>query len=317
VRPFASTEEELKPSLIPAGMLALLLASIGCQAIPARLAPSAQPVGIADSSLPGSSGQEVAAIVNGQAIAMATYQAQLQAAIAGYGEQPEVDPESADGQAALAALRRQVLEWLIDQALIDQAARREGIAVDEDLVIAEVERIRREHPDDFAGWLATNGFTEETFRAHVRSELLGAAMCDRLTAEVGPKMEQVHLRHIVVESEAEARALLNQLRQGSATFAALARAHSIDEASRATGGDVGFVLRPMLPESLAAVAFAAEPGQLAGPVKTPLGWHVIEVVARDPARDVAPELLQAVRQEMLMRWLELERARAEIVRYVE
>lgn len=243
---------------------------------------------------------------------MATYQAQLQAAIKSYGQQPGADPQSADSQVAL---RQQVLEWLIDQTLIDQAAEREGIVVSDEQVTAAFERIRSENPDGFAEWLAENGFTEETFCAQTRSDLLGVAMRELVTRDVGGEVEQIRLRQIVVGSEAEAQDLLAQIRNGSATFEALARAHSIDEASRDNGGDLGFVPREMLPESVAQVAFAMQPGEISAPVQSRFGWHLVQVVERDPARQVPPEMLATMRQEVFMRWLERERATAQIERY--
>jgi len=256
-------------------------------------------------------------MVNGQAIALATYQAQLQVAMRSYEQQPGVDPQTPDGQAALAALRQQVLDWLIDQVLINQAAQREGIVVNNAQVSGEVERIRSENPAGFAEWLAANGFSEDSFRAQVRSDLLGAAMRDRVTQEVGRKVEQLHLRHILVDSEAQARALLDQIKRGSGTFPDLAAAHSRDEGSRGNGGDIGFVPPAMLPESVAAAALAMQPGQISGPVQSASGWHLLQLVERDPARDAPPELLATLRQEAFMRWLQGERAKAEIQRFVK
>ena len=309
----------MKQTLALAAVLALLLTSAACQASPAPTAadtaPAAQPVGIESKPSPAPTAwptSGVAAIVNGQEISMATYQAQLQAAIKSYGQQPGADPQSADSQVAL---RQQVLEWLIDQTLIDQAAEREGIVVSDEQVTAAFERIRSENPDGFAEWLAENGFTEETFCAQTRSDLLGVAMRELVTRDVGGEVEQIRLRQIVVGSEAEAQDLLAQIRNGSATFEALARAHSIDEASRDNGGDLGFVPREMLPESVAQVAFAMQPGEISAPVQSRFGWHLVQVVERDPARQVPPEMLATMRQEVFMRWLERERAKAQIERY--
>lgn len=311
----------MKRSLALATTLALLLSSTACQTGPAPTATDTTP----DTRLVGVEGKPspeqtawptsgVAAIVNGQEIPMATYQAQLQAAIKSYGQQPGADPQSTD---SLAALRRQVLEWLIDQTLIDQAAEREGIVVDDQQVTASFGRIRSENPEGFAEWLAENGFTEETFRAQIRSDLLGVAVREMVTRDVGGRVEQVHLRQIVVGSEAEAQGLLAQLREGNATFEALARAHSTDEASRNNGGDLGFRPREMLPESVAQVAFALQPGEISSPVQSRFGWHLLQVVERDPAREVPSEMLASMRQEVFMRWLEHERARAQIERFVE
>ncbi|MCL6431105.1 MAG: peptidylprolyl isomerase, partial [Anaerolineae bacterium] len=260
--------------------------------------------------------QNVAALVNGEGISMARYEAELRIALATYTAGTALDESSPEGQATLKALRQQVLEWMIDRVLINQAAARAGIAINEARVDSEVERIRGDNPDGFADWLQRNGFTEESFREQVRSDLLGAAMRERVTAGISSRVEQVHLRQIVVAGEAEARGLLEKLRAGNAGFEDLARTHSIDEGSRESGGDLGFVPRGILPESVERVAFGLEPGEVAGPIHSVLGWHLIQLVERDVAREVPPEILETLRQEAFMRWLEQERERAQVLRYV-
>lgn len=297
-----------------------LLALSGCKPASSPAGPTAvvQPVQNPEQSTTANtpSPVEAAAIVNGQPIPLATYQAQAETALAGYLQQPGIDPDSEDGRAAAAALRQQVLDWLIDQTLINQAAEREGIRVDNAAVDAEVERIRGEDPSGFADWLKANGFTEETFRTQTRSDLLAVAMRDRVTQSVAGTVEQVHLCHILVDSEAEARSLREQIRTSGVDFGTMARAYSWDEASRDNGGDIGFMPRGMLPESLEKVAFALKPGQISEPVESPFGWHLLQLVKKDPARTVSPEMLATLRQEQFMRWLDEERSRAQIQRLI-
>jgi peptidyl-prolyl cis-trans isomerase C len=94
-----------------------------------------------------------------------------------------------------------------------------------------------------------------------------------------PGEEEVHARHILVASEADANKIIADLKKGG-DFAAIAKARSTDPGA-AQGGDLGFFKRgDMLPE-FSAVAFALKPGQIADkPVKTQYGWHVIKVEER-------------------------------------
>ncbi len=300
----------MKATSVITASLALLLALTACQAAPASPTPG-EPIPTPTQAQATPAG-EVAARVNGQPIAMSAYQAQLQAAMASFAQQPGLDPNSKEGKASLAALRQQVLDWLVDQALIDQAAGQQGIQVTDEQVTAEVERIRSENVGGFADWLKANGFTEESFRAQTRSDLLGAAMRDLVTRDVGGTAEQVHLEQILLADEAQARSLLEQVKQGQAAFEDLAKAHSQDDATRDKGGDLGFLPRGILAESVEQVAFGLQPGQVAGPVQSPFGWHLIKVVERDPAREIPPEMLATLREEAFMRWLEGERAKAKI-----
>lgn len=125
--------------------------------------------------------------------------------------------------------------------------------------------------------------------------------------------EQVHARHILLavakdgsddaQVKAQAEKLMAELR-GGADFATLAQQFSVDKASAARGGDLGeFGPGKMVPAFDAAVFALSKPGDLAGPVKTPFGYHIIELVSRKPAQvkpfeQVLPELRQQLRGQI-------------------
>src|SRR5262245_53504772 len=87
--------------------------------------------------------------------------------------------------------------------------------------------------------------------------------------------EEVRARHILVEGEDEAKAILEQLK-GGADFATLAKEKSKDPGA-AEGGDLGYFTKDLMVPEFADVAFKMYPGQLSNPVKTQFGWHVIKV----------------------------------------
>lgn len=99
--------------------------------------------------------------------------------------------------------------------------------------------------------------------------------------------EQVRVRHILLtgdDAEARAQALLAQLRSGALSFEAAAREHSKDPGSAARGGDLGFFGRGRMVAPFEEAAFALQqPGELAGPVRTDFGVHVLQLVERRPA----------------------------------
>jgi peptidyl-prolyl cis-trans isomerase SurA len=99
---------------------------------------------------------------------------------------------------------------------------------------------------------------------------------------------QTRLRHILVRtsevvSEADAQRRLAELRErivtGGADFAALARQHSAD-ASAARGGDLGWVFAGDTVPDFERVMDALKPGEVSQPVKSPFGWHLIQVLER-------------------------------------
>ena len=87
--------------------------------------------------------------------------------------------------------------------------------------------------------------------------------------------EEVRARHILVETEDEAKNLLEQIK-GGADFATLAKERSKDPGA-AEGGDLGYFTKDQMVPEFADVAFKMYPGQLSNPVKTQFGWHIIKV----------------------------------------
>jgi peptidyl-prolyl cis-trans isomerase C len=110
--------------------------------------------------------------------------------------------------------------------------------------------------------------------------------------------EQRRLRHVVTETEAEAADVVRRLGAGE-PIAELAAALSLDQSTRASGGDLGWVARSQLLPEFADAAFGAPAGAVFGPVHTELGWHVgavEEVLAgRAVTRD---EVAESVRERL-------------------
>ena len=116
--------------------------------------------------------------------------------------------------------------------------------------------------------------------------------------------EQRQLRNIVVATRQEASQLRALLTRG-ADFASLARQHSLDDATRAHGGSLGWVSAEQLDPAYAAVAFAAGAHGVVGPVQTQYGWNIGQVVAIRPSvrpafADVKTDVLDALRSERAM-----------------
>ena len=121
--------------------------------------------------------------------------------------------------------------------------------------------------------------------------------------------EEVRVRHILLTVEsggsddvavkAEAERLVGQLR-GGADFAALARAHSADPGSAQRGGELDWFARGRMVPPFEAAAFELkQPGDVSAPVKTPYGYHVIELLGRKPAEQKSFEqALPELRQEI-------------------
>ena len=252
-----------------------------------------------------------AAVVNGQPIPLQEYEIQVALAVDYLSQQQDFSPDTEEGKASIIQLRRQVLNWVIDQALMQQAAAREGILISPDELEAEIARLSGDDAAKFEEWLQVNGLTDDSFRSQLHRELIGAALQQQVVGSLPSTVEQVHARHILVMSEAEAMEVLVKLRSGE-SFATLAQQYSRDVGSRDIGGDLGFFPRGVMLPEIEATAFALQPGQRSGILKTDFGYHVIEVVQRDPAREVPEEMLAAWRKRTFLKWLDSERAAATI-----
>ena len=252
-----------------------------------------------------------AALVNNQPVSLQEFEAQVALATSALSQQQSFDAQTAEGKAALLQLRRQILDSMIDQVLIEQAAAREGVVVPMEKVDAEMARLIGDDAAKFDEWLKANEMTRESFKAQLQRQLLSAAFQEHIVGSLPPEVEQVHARHILVASEAEALDILIKLRAGEG-FAALAKEYSQDRASKDEGGDLSFFPRGIMPAEIELVAFALNPGQVSGIVKSDFGYHVIEVVEKDPNRKVADEMLAVWRQNKFMGWLDGQRAAAKI-----
>src|SRR3984957_1327089 len=157
-----------------------------------------------------------------------------------------------------------VLSFLIDMKIVAKAAEAKNI----------------ENDEDFKKRLA---FTRNRLLRDSRLESEGkAATTDDAMKKVYedaskqiPGEQEVRARHILVETEDEAKAVKAELDKG-ADFAELAKKKSKDPGA-SDGGDLGFFTKDQMVPEFSAVAFALEPGKISDPVKSQFGWHIIKV----------------------------------------
>jgi hypothetical protein len=261
-------------------------------------------------------GRPLAARANGQPIFLDVYEKQVtqfEQALTQEG----LKLEGEEGKTQLAQIRENVLSGLIKQALIEQAAKADGVAVTDEEVEATVEKNIAQDQEAFDKWLADNNLTLDEFRATQRTELLTGKMIEHVTTSVPNAAEQVHAFHIRTSDAAKAQTLLDQLKAG-ANFADLARQASEDTATAANGGDLGWFPHdaPLMPPQVLDAAFALQPGEISPVVKDDLGYDIIKVEAREANRPLTPEMHLYARQRAFEAWLNDQVAHATIERYV-
>lgn len=120
------------------------------------------------------------------------------------------------------------------------------------------------------------------------------ARYNEIVKKVKPE-DEVRARHILVPTEAEAKEIIEQLKNG-ADFAKLAAEKSKDSGSMKEGGDLGYFGRGAMVKPFADAAFEMKPGELSDkPVKTDFGWHVIKV---EDKRKSSPPPMEAVQDQI-------------------
>jgi foldase protein PrsA len=214
-------------------------------------------------------------------------------------------------------LRALVLNMLIEQALIEQAAAGQNIAVSDAVIDAEVRRARELAGSDeaWAAWLAQNLYTESEFRETLRDALLTGLMRDAVTQDLNGLWLQARARHILVASADEAQALIERLRAG-ADFAALASQYSLDITTRQNGGELGWFLPgELLEPALDRAAFQDDIGLIGTPIQSSLGYHVFEVLGREQ-RPVEEDRRALLAQSRFEAWLDNLTAAARIQIFV-
>jgi peptidyl-prolyl cis-trans isomerase C len=162
------------------------------------------------------------------------------------------------------ARREHLISYLADIIMVNQAAEKKKLA-DNPEFKRRLAFLRNK--------LLMGYELQEEAKSAVNDEALRQTYNDAVKTMGG--QEEVRARHILVDSEDEAKTLLDQIK-GGADFATLAKEKSKDPGA-AEGGDLGYFTKDQMVPEFADVAFKMYPGQLSNPVKTQFGWHIIKL----------------------------------------
>ncbi len=276
----------------------LLLAGCGAGAVPTPglgYTPGATQGGLAGLT-PEPTSTEVAAYVNGQPIALDLFNREVARFEAG---QVALGFEVADDT----AYRQQILDQLIEQELIRQLAAQQGIVISDAEVDAIISAMAAETGQEyFNSWLQSNYYSLDEFREAIRLEQISNRLLEPVVNAVPTSAEQVHARHILVNTLNEANALLARLQAGE-DFAALAARYSVDVTTRDNGGDLGWFPRGgLLVPEVEQVAFEQSPGQISAVIASAWGYHIVQTLEFDPDREIEFETRQRLVDKAIEQW---------------
>ena len=270
-------------------------ASFGTSNTPTPAVPSATPAPPTPTPPPS------AAVVNGEYITIAEFQAELarfQTAITLQGL------SLSDEEAS-----QMVLEDMIAQVLLSQAAREENFEVTDAELQSRMDALVTQlgSADALAQWQSTHGYDDASFRVALKRSVEAAWMRDNIIAGVPTSVEQIHLRQILTYNEADAQTALAELTAGTEFDELAARYDPV------TGGELGWVPQGYLLDSTADEAvFALQTGQVSGIVPTDAGFHIFKAIERGP-HALSPDALLAMQERALQTWVADQRAKSDIV----
>jgi len=243
----------------------------------------------------------MAATINGEGISLEEYQAEL----ARY--------QAVTGTELATEDKQRVLNDLIDQLLLAQGASQAGYRVDEKALQERSDGLIAQLGGEQAlmDWMAANGYDEASFRQALARSVAAAWMRDQIASVVPGAVEQVHARQILLYNSSEAESVLAQLRSG-ANFADLAAQYD-----PAAGGDLGWFPRGyLLDPKLDEAAFSLQPGEYSAVIQTSAGYHILQVLERDPQRPLEPDARLVLQRQAIRDWLATRRNQSQIQVFV-
>jgi peptidyl-prolyl cis-trans isomerase C len=163
----------------------------------------------------------------------------------------------------------QLLNRYIGLKLLGDKGRSENLADD-----PEVKKLMNEYETQAIRQVYVTRYLDQ----HVTEDAVKALYEKKL--KDNPPPEEVRAAHILVKTEDEAKAIIEQLK-GGADFAALAKEKSTDKGSGANGGELGWFAKDVMVKEFADAAFAMKVDEYSQtPVKSQFGFHIIKLEER-------------------------------------
>lgn len=303
--------KSLPPTITSLCAILVLLFLSGCSTV-APTQPNgtpSRPTSIQDTQtsasatpeIPTATSEPLSARVNGQGISLAEYQAELeryQAAQSALQQNPPADSAKAT-----------VLNSLVDRLILAQAAEQAGFQLSDADLQARTAKLEAElgNPQALLDWQQAHGYTQASFANALRLEAAAAYERDQIASQVSATAEQVHVRQILTTDSASADKAMGRVNSGL-DFATLALKYD-----PVTGGDLGWFPRDYLQDpKITDAAFALQPGQTSGIIQTDSGYHILQLIERDPQHALNADQRLVLQQKAIQKWLADHRASSKI-----
>ena len=236
-------------------------------------------------------------------------------AVATVNGQP-ISRDSFNSRLETSPMARGVLQQMVQEMLLEQYAKSNNIVITDADITAREDQIKSAFPGtSWDDMLKSRNLTEADVRSALREQLiLDKALQKEITispAEIKAEFAKDHAtydtpatvtaRHILVPSLALANQIEADLKAGQ-SFATLAAKYSTDPGSKDKGGDLGNFRKGQMVPAFDKYAFSAPIGVISPPIKSPFGYHIIQVEKRTPEKkatlaDATPKIMSTLRQQ--------------------
>jgi len=264
--------------------------------------PSPSPAPPTITPLPSPTPIPAVVVVNGERISVEEFEAELARLQAA---QKEMGVSS-----DLSSQQQLVLDELINQTLLAQGAKEAGFMVDDAMLQERLDELATQKGGQAAleQWQTAHGYTPDNFKQALQRQLAVAWMRDKIGTDLPAEIDQVHVIQILLYDEETAKAVLEQVKSGS-DFATLAASYD-----PVTKGDLGWFPKGYLlaPEVEEAAFTLLKPGQVSDIIKSAVGFHIIQVVARDTKQPINPDVRLVLQRNAIQAWLENQRNQSRI-----
>lgn len=281
-----------------------LLTALGLSACASLSTPTvvSTPTATLTPEPPTATPEPLALTVNGEGITLVEFNAEL----ARYTTAQTALGKTVDSAAATSA----VIEDYVAQMLLAQAAHTNGFTLDDAALQARIDSLAAQvgGAEGLSAWQQSHGYSEQAFRSALRRAAESAWMRDKIISTVPSTAEQVHVQQILLYNQDTAQNFLAQL-NGGADFNELAF-----KADPLTRGDLGWVPRGyLLNLQIEEAAFNLSVDQFSDVIATDVGFHIVRILGRDPSRPLSPDALLSLQETALKKWVEEQRAQANVV----
>ncbi len=273
-------------------IIMLLSACSGTPTTTATSSPTVSPVTSTPSPAePTPTPEPAAAVVNGERIPLAWFQSEVSRYL--------LAQEDAEQSVEESEAETRVLNDLIDQVLLAQAAREAGTEITDQALQEKWDDLS--DTVDLSAWMTEWGYTDDELRHSLRLQMLAADQRNRIAESVPELTEQVELRQVFAYTEAGAENALVSLNSGR-DFEEVGFVYD-----PVTGGYLGWIPRGyLLIPSLEEAVFNLEVGGYSEIIESEIGYHIVKVLDRED-RPLTTDARLILQRQALHDWLEQQR----------